>query len=109
MKLSLENNLQVASCIEIMSCPFIMGIHLKFGLPKNDSLCSRVKGLITWNPNQISPTSFPLSFSSRSLRLLQILSRPLLSKDQGYYSCSFKAYQDCQKLDSLKTLPRFTA
>ena len=52
---------------------------------------------------------FPSSFSWRSVHLFQILSRPLLSEDQGYYSFFSEACQDHQKLDSFTPFPSFTA
>ena len=70
------------------------------------SFASDKKHLIK-NPNhsQISPTSFPLSFSWRSFHLLQMYSRALFSGDQGYYSCSSEACQNNQKLNAFTDLP----
>ena len=51
---------------------------------------------------------FSSSSSCRSVHLLQLFSRALLSEDQGYYSCSSEACQDHQKLNSLTPFPSFT-
>ena len=59
--------------------------------------------------HQIAPTSFPSSFSWKSLHLLQILYSRLFSGDQGYYSSSSEACQDHQKLNSFTPFPSFTA
>ena len=58
-----------------------------------------VKSLHKWND---------IDCAWLEISALQTISRPLLSGDQGYYSCSSEAHQDHQKLESLTPFPSFT-
>ena len=95
-------------------CPSLEYYSNVWGCAPRSTLCllEKVQSKairLTNNPNYISPTSFPSSINRRPFHLLQILSRALFSGDEGYYSSSFEACQNHQKLNSLTPFPSFTA